>query len=42
MLGIQDLLSQPNNLDPAQKEPFELLKFKKFCFKVIQIQQSRI
>ena len=26
LMGIQDLLAQPNNDDPAQKEPFELYR----------------
>jgi hypothetical protein len=26
LLGIQDLLDNPNNADPAQREPFQLLK----------------
>mmetsp|Transcript_7645 Transcript_7645/g.11618 ORF Transcript_7645/g.11618 Transcript_7645/m.11618 type:complete len:99 (+) Transcript_7645:242-538(+) len=26
LLGIQDLLDDPNNNDPAQKEPFELYR----------------
>lgn len=26
LIGIQDLLDNPNNLDPAQREPFQLLK----------------
>jgi ubiquitin-conjugating enzyme E2 I len=26
LLGIQDLLDTPNNLDPAQQEPFVLLR----------------
>ena len=26
LLGIQDLLSNPNNNDPAQKEPYELFR----------------
>jgi len=26
LLGIQDLLSTPNNNDPAQKEPYELFR----------------
>jgi len=26
LIGIQDLLDNPNNLDPAQREPFQLLR----------------
>ena len=32
LLGIQDLLANPNNEDPAQKEPYEMYKNDKDAF----------
>jgi len=33
LLGIQDLLDEPNNLDPAQEEPFKLFRNDKALYR---------
>ncbi|KAJ1619917.1 putative ubiquitin--protein ligase hus5 [Pavlovales sp. CCMP2436] len=41
LLGIQDLLDNPNNSDPAQREPFQLLKGDPVAYKIRVRQQAK-
>eukprot|EP01083_Nonionella_stella_P058609 153473_1 len=41
LLGVQDLLGNPNNLDPAQKEPYELFKFDKEAYRKRVLQEAQ-
>jgi len=41
LLGIQDLLAEPNNNDPAQQEPYELFRDDRAAYERRILQQAK-